>query len=496
MNKQLKDKLKNLSRSSGVYLHKSSNGEVIYVGKAAILKNRVNQYFLKSKDYDIKTKALIAEIDDTDWIETESEIDALFLESELVKRYKPRFNVLLRDDKSQLYIRIDMRSDWPHVSFTRNPLDDKAEYFGPYFNGYAIKKALRYLRKVFPYYVSEPKLDKRPDLDVHIGLSPKRGITSREYKRNLRHLIRYIKGDRAALVKEIEKNMRASAKNKDFERASELRDQLINLRELKRRIMFGDKESLSISKDQALVDIAKLLGLEKEPKRIEGYDVSHMGGRDVVASMVVFTNGVSDRSQYRKFKTTREQNNDFANMKETMLRRFSEKNIKAWGRPDLILIDGGKGQLDAALQALDELGIQIPCIGLAKKLEEIVIEHKTSAVSIDSQAVKSLNGFETRGDRFIVVNLPNSTHIIKLLQRVRDESHRFAVSYHSTLKRVRQTRSALADIPGVGPATQKKLLKKFGSVRAIALAQQDQLAEVVGESKARIISDFLKVNVV
>jgi excinuclease ABC subunit C len=152
VNKILESKLQQLPRSAGVYFHKDKTGEIIYVGKAAVLKNRVRQYFQSSRGFDNKTLALINEIHDTDWVETESEIDALFLESEMVKRYMPRYNILLRDDKSQLFVRIDSKSEWPHVSFTRNPSDDGAEYFGPFYNGFAVKKALRYLRKVFPYY--------------------------------------------------------------------------------------------------------------------------------------------------------------------------------------------------------------------------------------------------------------------------------------------------------------------------------------------------------
>lgn len=492
MNAKLEAKLKTLPRSAGVYLHKSENGEIIYVGKAAVLKNRVKQYFLASKDYDAKTKALVADIYDTDWIETESEIDALFLESELVKRYMPRYNVLLRDDKSATYIRIDMKNEWPHVSFTRNPLDDKAEYFGPYYNSFAIKKALRYLRRVFPYYTKPPRDGERPDLDVHIGLSPRSDVTAKEYRQSLKQLIRYIKGEREAIVRDLEKSMQKAAKNHDFEKAAEIRNQILHIKELKRRIMFGDKESLSISKDQALSDIVKLLGLEKEPRRIEGYDISHMSGTNVVASMVVFINGVSDRAEYRKFKTSRERNDDFANMNEILTRRFSEKNIKAWGKPDLLLIDGGKGQLDAALKALEANGIDIPCIGLAKREEEIAIHYQKSRVKLDKSMVDLLGGIVTSSDVFQLVNIPNTSHVIKLLQRIRDESHRFAVSYHTTLKRAGQTKSVLQDVPGVGKISQKKLLKHFGSARAVQSATLKELTEVLGEARASVVHQYFK----
>jgi len=511
VNKLLEAKLKTLPRSPGVYFHKSETGEIIYVGKAAVLKNRVRQYFQSKKDMDV------SEIFDTDWIETESEIDALFLESEMVKRYMPRFNILLRDDKSQLFVRIDMKSDWPFVSFTRNPADDKAEYFGPYYNGYAVKKALRYLRKVFPYYTKNHLSTDKPDLDVHIGLSPLPDMTSAQYKISLRKLIKYIEGGRKEIVKDIEKDMKKYAAKHDFENAAKLRNMLRNLRELQTKIMFGDKEFMDISKDRALSDLVELLGLKKIPARIEGYDISHMSGTNVVASMVVFTNGASDRANYRKFKTRIEHNDDFYNMNETLTRRLSEKNLRDWGKPDLILIDGGKGQLDAALRARDSFqgptleessapvndtkkafqGLTlerqaVPFIGLAKKQEQIVVNHERSNIMINKDKLRELDGYLTVSDDFTLINLPNSTHIIKLLQRIRDESHRFAVSYHTVLKRAKQTSSILDEIPGVGQITRKKLIKKFGSVKAISQASVEEIAEITGQSKAQIISSNLR----
>ncbi len=492
MNAALETKLKTLPRSPGVYFHKDKTGEIIYVGKAAVLKNRVRQYFQTKRDMDVKTNALVAEIVDTDWIETESEIDALFLESEMVKRYMPRYNILLRDDKSQLFVRIDLKSEWPHLSFTRNPADDGAEYYGPYYNGFAAKKALRYLRKVFPYYTKPPRQSERPDLDTHIGLSPRPGTTSEDYKTSLRKLIRYMEGGRKSLVGEIEKEMKLAAKQHDFETATTLRNKLRDLRELQSRIMFGDKEFLDISKDRALSDLVDLLGLKKTPARIEGYDISHMSGTNVVASMVVFSNGVSDRSNYRKFKTRIEHNDDFYNMNETLLRRLSEKNLKAWGKPDLILIDGGKGQLDAALRARDERGQTMPFIGLAKREEQIVVHHQKSNVVINKTKLTELDGYTTISQDFTLINLPHSTHIIKLLQRIRDESHRFAVSYHTVLKRTKQTASRLEEIPGIGPVTRRNLIKSFGSLRAVESATYQELVGVVGSSKATILKRYLQ----
>ena len=486
----LKTKLKLLPTSSGVYFHKDLTGEIIYVGKAAVLKNRVRQYFQNTRDMDVKTKALVAEIVDTDWIETESEIDALFLEAEMVKRYMPRYNILLRDDKSLNFVRIDMKSEWPFVSFTRNPADDGAEYFGPYYNGFAVKKALRYLRRVFPYYTKPPKSGSKPDLDFHLGLSPT-GMTSEDYKTNLRKLISYINGNRKSLINDLEKDMKTAAKLHDFETAASIRNKLRNLRELQMRIMFGDKEFLDISKDQALTDLMDLFGLEKTPARIEGYDISHMGGTNVVASMVVFTNGASDRGEYRKFKMHIDQNDDFYNMNETITRRLSDKNLKSWGKPSLILIDGGKGQLEAAIKARHvREQDKIPFIGLAKKEEQIVVRD----LHINKEKLVELGGFLTTTEDFTLINLPNSTHIIKLLQRIRDESHRFAVSYHTVLKRTKQTTSLLEEIPGIGPKTRSKLIRKFGSVRGLKNASLSEIATIIGDAKAeRVIANLKSV---
>jgi excinuclease ABC subunit C len=209
--------------------------------------------------------------------------------------------------------------------------------------------------------------------------------------------------------------------------------------------------------------------------------------------MVVFTNGVSDKGQYRKFKTKINQNNDFYNMNETIKRRLSDKNLKQWGKPDLMLIDGGKGQLDAALKARDELGhTTIPFIGLAKREEQIVVSLKKSGVLINATVLQKLGGFVTESEDFALINLPHNTNLVKLLQRIRDESHRFAVSYHSVLKAKRQTASLLDDIPTIGPETRKKLLKTFGSVRGVTQARDIELQKLVGEKKAIILRQYLR----
>ena len=496
MTEHLADKLKTLPREPGVYFHKNSAGEIIYVGKAAVLRNRVRQYFQKSRIRDPKTDALVAEIADTDWMVVDSEIEALFLEAEMIRRYLPRYNILLRDDKSLSYIRIDFDSDYPTVTTTRRPLDDGARYFGPYLSALSVRQALKALRRIFPFATRRLPGQKRATLYYHLGLDPglEEGKTSLDdYRANLRKLIAVIEGKRKSVERELQSDMKAAAAAEDFERAAVLRNQLFTLQNLTRQVIFSDKEFQDISKDHALNELINLLSLSVLPRRIEGYDISHMQGTDVVASMVVFSNGVSNKGDYRKFKTKTDRNDDFYNMHETITRRFSDKNIKAWGKPDIVLIDGGKGQLDAALRARNETGHDsIPFIGLAKREEQIVIEKDRSGVILDRSELQRLGGFTAETDNFLLISLPHSTNLVKLLQRIRDESHRFAVSYHSVLKVKRQTASMLDDVPTIGPATRKKLLRTFGSMRGIMQARDWELDKVLGDKKAAILRQYLR----
>jgi excinuclease ABC subunit C len=499
MKKSIEEKLMQLPTGPGVYFHKNAEGEIIYIGKAANLRNRVRQYFQKSRYRDPKTDVLVGEIADIDWTEVETEADALFLEAELVRRYMPRFNILLRDDKSQLYVRIDYKSDYPTVTLIRRPLDDGAEYFGPFVNGFAVKKALRYLRRAFPYATSRPVGAKRANLHYHLGLDPglEEGRTSlADYKANLRKLMQYLRGRRVSLMREIERDMKAAAKSQDFEKAAKLRNQLLALQQLNRQILFGDRELQDTAKDQALAGLGELLGLASAPRRIEGFDISHTQGTDNAASMVVFDSGVPNKTAYRKFKMRLAGNDDFAHMAETITRRLREENRKKWGIADLMLIDGGKGQLGAALTARDKCGMpDVPMIGLAKKEEEIIISKTDSLPGADiaglAERAAGLGAYVTDSDNFISVLLPANSPIVKLLQRIRDESHRFAVSYHAVLKRGRQTASLLDEIPGVGPLTRKKLIRSFGSVRGVLAADESTLQEVLGKQRGALIHKYL-----
>ncbi len=513
------DKLAQLPVTPGVYLYKDTKGKIIYVGKAAVLRSRVRQYFQEARPRDTKTDLLVTDIADMSWIEVGSEIEALFLESELIKRYKPKYNIELRDDKHYEYVRIDIKSPHPTVRTVRRPMDDKATYIGPFV--YGIRPALHLLRRIFPYDASVPTERRRASLHYHLGLSPglEAGKTTiGEYRTNLRRLIRYLSGQHATLERQLEKEMKTAAKGRQYERAAQLRNQIESLSRLRSQIIFGDKELFDITKDQALDGLTQLLGLPLPPRRIEGYDISHMSGTNNVASMVVFTGGVSDKGQYRKFRMRLPGNDDFAHMSEVINRRFSGRNLEQWPKPDLILIDGGKGQVGAALQALRAKDLDIPLIGLAKRFKEIIIPKPTPSPESDASALlpqgPTLQGGDAAGGtatirdytkrtipqggtlrkkhetgtssgmyEMEVVVLPHDSPIVRLLQRIRDESHRFAVSYHSVLKGKAQTHSILEDIPGVGPATRKKLIRAFGSLKALRTASLPDLRAALGEKR-------------
>lgn len=494
MKHKLTNKLAALPKSPGVYFHKNIYGEIIYVGKAANLKNRVKQYFQASRLRDPKTDSLINEIADVDWMVVNSEAEALFLEAELIKRYLPKYNILLRDDKANAYIRINLSDNAPSVTITRRPLDDGASYWGPFLHAGAVNKALRYLRKAFPYSTHQT-LPSRACLQYDLGLCP--GPETDSYNRqayigNLKKLILFIEGKSQKVIRALENDMKLAASLHNYELAAILRNQLSAIKNLQNQIIFGDSELLDLSKDHALADLTSLLGLNTIPKRIEGYDISHWQGTDSVASMVVFINGTPAKSDYRKFKMRLIGNDDYAHISEVLFRRLQPANIKKWGKPDFMIIDGGKGQLTAAAGVLEKLEFNIPVIGLAKRYEEVIVHNQQSHVNINTKKLSQLNGYlaEDKG-AFVVINLPVNSHFIKLLQRVRDEAHRFAVSYQSSIKIKRQSTSLIDDVPGIGSTTKRKLLKHFGSLKAVSEANPKELEKIVDRHRSELLKKYL-----
>jgi excinuclease ABC subunit C len=418
----LSEKIKKLPNTPGIYFHKDADGKIIYIGKAKNLKNRVSSYF-QNKNHDLKTAKLVAEIADVEWTEVETEFDALFLEAEMVKRYMPRFNILLRDDKSVSYVRINFKETVPHVSLVKLPLDDGAEYVGPFYSATPLKNALRILRRVFPYYTTNTV--PKSVLNKNLGLEPM--ANDQKYRADLRKLSSYLRGNRKKIARQIEADMKKAATEQNFEMAKDLRNQLFALRSLDTRVVFGHTEFVDISKDKGLVGLAQVLHLSAPPRRIEAYDISHTGGQNVVGSMVVFTNGLPDKSQYRKFKITTDKNDDFAALAEILRRRFSGRH-QTWDEPDLILIDGGEPQLRAVREMIAP---HIPYIGIAKQNEEIIMP------SADGYQIINLHGARHNAShaRNLIGAQRQHDDVVKLLQRIRDEAHRFAIAYHTLLRR-------------------------------------------------------------
>ena len=513
MNK-LKEKLKLLPVSAGVYFHKDLNGNIIYIGKAANLKNRVRSYFQSVQLKDTKTQALVKDIDDIEWIEVDSEIDALFLESEMIKRYKPRYNILLRDDKNVSYVCIK-QLEIPFITITRLP-DGEAECYGPFYSITSIRKALKILRKAFPYYDS-PNLPRKNNLDSQLGLTPNLenlekntetyNKTLKKYKDNLKKIAKYLKGQGRDIYKEIELEMVDFANNYNFELAIQKRNQLNILKGLNKQVLFSQDERLDISKDEALAQLSALFGLGKVPRTIECYDISHISGSDTVGSMVVFSNGVSDRKRYRKFKLINK-NNDFESMKELILRRFSSSSINT--TPDIVIIDGGMNQLEIVFNAIPK---NIITIGIAKRNEEIIIHKLKSNINQEILAdIKKNKDIKVTIDQdFYIINLhPKQKHnyghaknllgdnnskyndLTKLIQRIRDESHRFAINYHRQIRTKSQIRNELEDIDGIGTKTRRILLKHFKSISKIKDSSFEEVAQIIGKDKARKIKNHFK----
>jgi|688.fasta_scaffold00337_17 excinuclease ABC subunit C len=454
----LKSQYTSLPETPGVYIYRSDKNRVLYVGKAINLKNRVSSYFQKTELLGSKTKALVDRIVKIEHIKVQNEIEALLLEADLIKRYRPPYNIELKDDKYYKFIVIEKGrtlkengpSPWKITTSRKEEDDLKNEYFGPFPDGGAVNIILKSLRKVFPYRdCSNAKFTRykkagRPCLYGHIGVCPAPCQSENAIQinnENIKKFKEYLKGDRKKLFQAIEREMKILSKNHEFEKAAQLRDQLISYQYLtqEKRNIREYIETPTLIDDEGIASLTDLITRLNEvyarlnlPQihinhdelsnfRIEIFDISNFQGSNAVGSMTVLIGGISAKGEYRKFKIkTKDTPDDFAMMQETLTRRFSSTNIKKWGTPNLIVIDGGKGQLSSAIEVLNEtepFARSNPChiIGLAKKFEEIVIQ-------------KASKDFE-------VIDIPNNTKAIRLLQKGRDEAHRFGITYYRKLHR-------------------------------------------------------------
>lgn len=431
---------KTLPEVPGVYIFRNKSKKVIYVGKAINLKNRVSSYFLNKHLLDPKTAALVTKIESVEHIEVKNEIEALLLESELIKRYKPPYNINLKDDKFYKYIYIDNESP-KKIGTTRRISNKKNKYFGPFPESTSIFIILKTLRKIFPYRdCSQSKFNryknaKRPCLYGHIGLcaAPCQGeIEVKKNDENIKKISEYLSGNRKALFNKIEKEMKIASKNLEFEKAAYLRDQVASYNYLTQEIgnireYIEVPNTVEIKNTEGVVELIRVLqekaNLSFNPNigaadfRIETYDISNIQGKNAVGAMVVTIGGATDKTEYRRFKIrTKDTPDDFTMMKEILTRRFSrKKDQQKWEDPNLIVIDGGKGQLSHAIQALQKTNKQFPIIGLAKREEEIIYINQN-------------------GD-FEVLKLKASSIALNILKKGRDEAHRFGITYYRKLHR-------------------------------------------------------------
>jgi excinuclease ABC subunit C len=427
------EKVKTFPAAPGVYLMKDAQGRVLYVGKAKNLRNRAGHYFSKAAAEDLRTADLVKLIADIDFMPADSEVDALLLEARLVKDIQPRFNVDLKDDKSFPYLQIRWREDYPRVEFTRTPRRRGVKLFGPFTSAKSLRMAIQVLQRIFKFRtcgldiaVDDPRWRWfRPCLLHSISqcTAPCNFRVSKEdYRKQIRSLRLVLEGKKTRLIAEMEKEMQEASAALRFERAARLRDEIDALKNLGLR---GDVDRdvqpqvFFIEPKKGLVGLRKVLGLRETPRTIEGVDIAHLGGAETVASLVSFIDGLPFKPSYRRYRIkTVEGVDDFASIREVVSRRFRRSSARRAGEdervfPDILLIDGGKGQLNAAQDAFHLLGIEPPClISLAKREEEVYLPGAGEPLRLSRHAAA-----------------------LRLLQYVRDEAHRFAQHYHHILRR-------------------------------------------------------------
>ena len=491
INDLIRHKLNRLPHKPGVYLMKDRLGTVIYVGKARDLKRRVSQYFQPSRRYawDLKLQALVEAICDFDIHQVNSEPESLLLEGKLIKEFKPRYNISFKDDKRFLLIKINLNDLIPNFVITRLRKEDAAKYYGPFVDSVAARRTLDIARKQFHLRsckaLTPGENDYKHCLYGHLKYctAPCIGnVTLEQYRMQVLAACDFMGGEIDSIKEQLTQEMQKASAELNFEKAAQLRDAIASLNVTTRKQRVFERVPytlpLAINPREDMEELGRILNLPHPPWRIEGYDISNISGTFSVASMVCFHNGRPDNSSYRRFRIkTVEQQNDFACMAEIIRRRYKrlksevEKNQEGSRLPDLIVVDGGKGQVSAAYEILVELGLgNIPLIGLAKRLEEIYFPGESQPLVLDHRL-----------------------GALKLLQRIRDESHRFANTYNAQLRLRKINESILDEFPGIGERRKNILLKKFGSIQRLKLATEEQIAAVpgFGEQSEMKLKQFL-----
>jgi excinuclease ABC subunit C len=422
------DKAKQFPPGPGVYLMKDSRGRVLYIGKARNLRNRACHYFSKAAAEDMRTADLVKLIADIDFVAADSEVDALLLEARLVKDIQPRFNVELKDDKSFPYLQIRLREDFPRVEFTRTPRRRGVKLYGPFTSAKSLRAALQVLQRIFKFRTCSLDIAAedqrwrwfRPCIlhSIRQCTAPcNLRVTKEDYRKQIRALRLVLEGKKRKLIKEMERSMAAASAALQYEKAARLRDEIHALQNLSSRGEVDkdvQPEVFYIDPKKGIAGLRKILGFAQTPRTIEGIDIAHLGGNETVASLVRFIDGLPFKPGYRRYRIRSvEGTDDFASIREVVTRRFRRLAREEDVFPDILLIDGGKGQLNAALEAFGVLGIEPPClISLAKREEEIYRPGAAEPLRLNRHAPA-----------------------LRLLQYVRDEAHRFAQHYHHILRR-------------------------------------------------------------
>ncbi len=488
----IREKAKQLPPKSGVYLFKNQEGEIIYIGKAISLRNRVSSYFNKSYYHSPKVNQMIEKIYDIDYIPTASEMEALLLESNLVKTNQPYFNTQLKDDKSYPYIKISRQTPFPAIQLVRRNkmTDDKnARYYGPFIDVEVTRKTVKKMREIFKLRnCTERKFKQgKACLDYQIGLCSApcaQKISQEDYQKSVSECCLLLSGQHTILLRKLREEMKIASQLLFFEKAAKIRDTINMIEKVitQQKISKAYRKKLNhylqekrnhTSLKYALLDLKKYLKLATIPSHIEAFDISNIHGQLSVGSMVVFIDGIPDKRKYRHYKIKGVEGiNDFAMMKEVVYRRFRDNRINNEKLPDLILIDGGKGQLSSVVEAIQELKIEIELASLAKREEEL---------------------FQP-GNREPIILSKNSEAFF-LVQRIRDEAHRFAISYHKKLRSKLIKNSIIDFIPGIGEKRKKQLLSKFKSIDHIKEAKIEELQQIpgIGKKTAIIIKQILEV---
>jgi excinuclease ABC subunit C len=508
----LQKKLRDVPHRPGVYVIRDRFSKIIYVGKAIDLRRRLSNYFTPSgrTKADIKTRALIDSAADYEWHEVRSDAEAVLFEGKLIKEWRPKYNVSFRDDKRFLLVRVQLKDAIPRFELTRLRREDGARYFGPFANANALRSSLQAIRKQFGLRSCRPPEPTERDFKHCLDHVIKNcsapcvaRISREEYRQRVEQACEVLEGKSREMTAAIEEEMSKAAEKLDFEKAAALRNLLKDLQETSKPVRRFTRKSLpnSINPEGDVAELQTALGLAKAPRTMECFDISNISDNHIVASMVRFRNGVPERDSYRRYRiTSTKGQDDFASMAEVIRRRYRrllteagkshpdshdsqedpaeaiERHSRALRTesplPDLVIVDGGKGQLGMACRELQALGLHNqPVIGLAKEFEEIY-----------------------RPGESLPVRLDKDSGALRLLQRIRDEAHRVANGYNELLLRRRISESLLDDIPGISEARKKALLTRFGSITRMRKANVETLAETPGISRATAVTILEHLN--